>query len=179
MEKQPTSLIDKIGIVAVTKLLEASSWCFSAKQRKAIVERDQIVGIKLEGNKNGCQFPYPHDCSGRIHVHHFLPEMYQRAMGIPNPDTPDVAISLCDNIHVGKEGIRLNGPHPDQPHYLDAYRRGDKEAFKKMQHDRKEKIEEKVIYWNPVHDREFMVIARRNNQKFEAIKGREWFPEKK
>ena len=61
-----------------------TSFSFKPTQRKAIVERDQEVGIKLKGNKGGCQWPYPHDCNGdkRVNVHHSLPEMYQRRMRI-------------------------------------------------------------------------------------------------
>lgn len=158
----------------LSKGLEATSFSFNVKQRKAIVERDKEVGIKIETNKEGCQWPYPHKCSGKIHVHHALPEMYQKKMGIPNPDTPDIAISLCNNIHIGDEGKKQHGPHPDQPFFLAEYRKGDKKAFEKMQKERAEKLDERVIYWDDTHERELLVLARRNTQKMDKKKKGWW-----
>lgn len=146
---------------------------FRLSQRKAIIQRDQSVGIKLEGNLNGCQWPYKHKCSGKIHVHHVLPEMYQRTLGIPNPDLPDVALSICSNIHIGEEGQKQHGPHPDQPKYLADYRKGDKKAFERMQKDRKDKLTERQPYDDQTHFREMLVLARRNTQKME-IKFPKW-----
>jgi len=160
----------KIGALA----LEATSFAFTLRQRNAIKERDQTVGIKLEGNRNSCQWPYKHKCSGKIHVHHVMPEMYQRANGIPNPDTPSVALSLCDAIHTGEEGLKQHGPHTDQPKYLAEYRKGDKKAFERMQKDRRDKLAERQPYDDQTHFREMLVLALRNTQKMDKKK-KGWF----
>ncbi len=177
MRYEKPSLANRVASEVVLDFLLLTSFSFLNRQRKAIVERDRTVGIKIEGNKNGCQFPYKHKCSGKIHVHHWLPEEFQKAMGIPDPDQPYLAISLCDAIHIGKEGQQKGGPHPDQPGYLDEYRKGNKDAFKKMQNDRRDKITEKVPYWNPDHDREYAVLAIRNTQRMEEKKPR-WWPKR-
>jgi hypothetical protein len=166
----------RLAVEVFTDFLLLTSFAFGPGQRKAIIERDKEVGIKVEGNKGGCQWPYRHNCNGdkRINVHHGYPEMYQRRVGILNPDTPDIAVSLCTNIHTGDEGKKQHGPHPDQPGYLEEYRKGNKRAFEKMQQDRKDKLDERIPYWDTTHERELVMLARRNTQRMNKKKPGWW-----
>lgn len=163
--------LKEILIQAAQFSLESTDFAFNLGQKKAIQERDKEHGIKLEGNKNNCQWPYKHNCSGKIHIHHIRPQQYSYFLGV-DPDFAENGISICDKVHIGDLGV-----HPDTAEAKRKFVKGDRDAFEKLQKERKEKLEERTIYWNPTHDRELDIIALRNTQKAEK-KG--WFwPKKK
>ena len=93
--------------------------------------------------------------------------MYCYFLGV-DPDFPENGVSLCSNAHIGDLGI-----HPDTADATREYRKGDKKAYEKMQKDRKDKLEEHVIYWNPDHDRKLDILALRATQRAEK-KGWSW-----
>lgn len=136
--------ISAIGLWAI------SLFAFTEKQKKEIRERD-----------GGCMFPEKHPCNGKqktLHVHHIIPQRYARAVGIENPDFEENGISLCEYAHQ-----RLI--HPDMAEALQAYRAGDKQAFKKAFEKREEILSERKTYWNTTWDRQLHTIAVRNTQR--------------
>ena len=147
----------------------ALGMAFTFRQRKAIHERDQKFGIKNHGNKGSCQFPTPHECNGNDekNIHHVLPQRYALRHGV-DPDFPENGLDICTNAHI--KGWKVNGKeldpiHPDTKRARLSFGRGDKDAFKKMEKERDEKIDEKVPYWNTTHDRAMQTLAVRNTQK--------------
>jgi len=146
-----------IGLSAVF----LSQFAFTKKQREAILERD--------GNK--CQFPAKHKHKGGLQVHHIIPQRYAQEVGIEDPDFAENGISLCEDSHVGPNGV-----HPDIFQAKKKYPTNPK-AYVEVFSQRKEKLKKKEIYWDETWDRQMHVVAIRNTQK--ATKEGWIFPEKK
>ncbi len=138
-----------------TNLLLGTSWAFSLRQKKALDERD--------GSK--CNAPFKHTHEGKLHRHHILPQGYCAEFGI-DPDFAMNGIVLC-------EGAHIKTIHPDANEAKQKYRKGDKQAFTELKHERHDKLVEKVPYWQTEHDRSMYAIAVRNTQKAEK-KGWKW-----
>lgn len=133
----------------------------------AIVNRDAEFGTKIKGNKGGCQYPLPHKCDGDkgVQVHHVRPVGYCDKLDV-DPNYAYNGLSICKIAHVSEDGV-----HPDTAEALKKYRgngvKGDRDAFKRMSDVRKEKLAERVIYWDPKADRPMDMLAIRNTQKAE------------
>jgi len=117
--------------------------------------RDQVLAIR-ERDKNKCQFPGPHNCSGRLEVHHVLPQRYCSELNI-DPDFAENGITVCESAHQGEI-------HPDMRKAKKEYWR-DKKAFKKAFSLRDELLGSREIYWDPSHDRQMSAVAVRNTQR--------------
>jgi len=138
----------------------ASLGAFTKKQRDAIVDRDD----------GECQMPKKHDHKGGLQVHHIIPQRYAKEVGIENPDYPENGLTICEEAHVGEDGI-----HTDIHAAKKAYGRN-KNAFQEVFKERQEKLRNKQTYWNTTWDRLMSVVAVRNTQK---KKKQGWeFPEK-
>lgn len=171
MSKEHLSLPEKVAVNLLADALLVTAFALNFQQRKAIRERD--------GNK--CQFPVPnHRCNGtkRLEVNHIIPQKYAKKMGII-PDFPENLLTLCQNAHTGDPS---NGHHVDpiHPDVRDARKKYgfDKEAIAKAIKEQQEKLDERMIYWNPQYDRQMTVLAIRNSQKEDKKRGgrRKWWP---
>ncbi len=143
--------------LALLPLFATAFFAFSKAQHEAILERDE----------HKCQAPWKHECKGRLEVHHVLPQGYSKMFGV-DPDFVENGITLCQNSHVGREGV-----HPDTAEAFDEYKTN-KRAFKDMIARRAEKLKEHIIYWNSEHDRPMQVVALKRTQ--EAKKRGQIFP---
>jgi hypothetical protein len=143
-------------VVSVTTLaMVAFGMAFSRAQKEFIKKRDNHV----------CQFPEPHNCNGssrmpenrrRLQVHHIIPQRYAQSIGL-DPDYVENGITLCQNAHVGPEGI-----HPDMASAQS------KDDYQDIFDKRAELLEKRQIYWNDKWDRVFHVIVARNSQRIKA-----------
>lgn len=136
---------------------------FTKEQRDAIVQRDIEFGAKIKGNKGGCQATWKHHCNGdkQVNVHHRLPVGYCSRLGIDPNRYPTNGVTLCENAHVGDNGI-----HPDVAEAKRNYAK-DRKSFDKMTKVRSDKLDERVIYWNDEHGRVLEALAIRATQKAE------------
>lgn len=150
-----------VPLATVGLFVIASLGAFTRKQRDAIVERDD----------GKCQMPKKHRHKGGLQVHHIIPQRYAKEVGIEDPDYPENGLTVCEEAHVGPNGI-----HPDIFRAKKNYGK-DKQSFSKVFKERGEKLKKKEIYWDDSHDRQMSVVAVRNTQKKKKLG---WlFPEKK
>ena len=142
---------------------------YTDKQKKYFKKRDGGV----------CQLEkvIDHNCTAskktpeddrEIDIHHIVPQRYAEAVGIKNADTPLNGVSVCKNIHRGRD---KNAIHPD---IAGTHSQDD---FAKVFEERQKKLKDKKPYWNTAFDRILHVIAMRNTEKAEE-NGLE-FPKKK
>lgn len=146
--RSPENKIRILEWLALVPMVAVAFFAFSKAQREEILERDE----------HKCQAPWKHECKGRLEIHHVLPQGYAKKFGV-DPDFIENGITLCQNAHVGREGV-----HPDTAQAFEEYKT-DKKAFKKMIEKRKQKLEERVIYWNDEHDRPMQVVALKRTQE--------------
>ncbi len=108
-----------------------------------------------------------------IQVHHIY---CKRAMELWSPDvcphTPDNLLSLCRCHHVSEDGV-----HQDAAYALKNYRRGDKDAFKKMFAERELKLQRGQIYWNSQWDILFLRRAAKMTARYLSRKPNDTFPQ--
>lgn len=162
MEKERHELLNLVSILGIgLSAVLLSQFAFTKKQREAILERD--------GNK--CQFPEKHVHKGELQVHHIIPQRYAEEVGIENPDFAENGISLCEEAHVGPQGV-----HPDIFQAKKKYKQNPN-SYVEIFNQRKEKLKKKQIYWDDTWDRQMHVVAVRNTQK--ATREGWIFPEKK
>lgn len=127
----------------------------TAKQRSWVLARDNgrcQFRIYNNGRWTPCTMKYK-----ALHVHHIVPRGwyayhfgFNKAWDDPhNVNGPFNLITLCDLHHVG-----YNQPigyehcvHPDNIIALQSYRKGDKDAYKKMLEKRKVLTEKGIPYW--------------------------------
>lgn len=135
---------------------------FTAKQRAAIIERD--------GGK--CRATAQHTCNEEhgLEVDHIIPQRYASEVGI-DPDYPENALSKCKNAHDIKHPDRIEARR--KYHILKAQ---GVDSFKVLGEERRKKLNERVIYWNPANDRTDSVMAVKLTQQ--ARKTGWVFPEK-
>lgn len=48
-------------------------------------------------------------CGGRLEVDHVLPKALAPKVGVPNPNTPENGITICQNVHRGMRGSKHHG----------------------------------------------------------------------
>lgn len=90
---------------------------------------------------------------GGLEVHHRLPQLYAyQLLGLTEEqvDSPTNGLPFCENHHV--KGDHADVIHPDQQAALEDFRRGNKEAFQELQHQRQEAVKEGKPYWNTKWD---------------------------
>lgn len=135
---------------------------FTHAQREWIIERDGYE----------CQATVPHDCNQEegIEVDHIAPQRYCATLNPPiDPDFPENALSKCKNSH--------NIKHPDRLSALYTYHQAKAEGidtFQELFAERKKKLENHQIYWNPENDRTDSMRAIQLTQWFQSL-GR-YFP---
>jgi hypothetical protein len=124
----------------------------------------QVLWIR-ERDRHRCQFHIPHKCFGRLEVHHLRPQIFCIIVHkLPDIrfNVPCNALTVCQNAH---QTIL----HPDTHYYLEEYRKGDHEAFEKMQKRRKDYCLQGVRYWVDTWDEELFEIAKKRTEAFEAL----------
>ena len=123
----------------------------------------------LSADNNQCQFHYIgsdgrwHRCKNttRLQVHHIVPRGWA-SMHYPKDfplNGPNQGITLCEFCHVGNP----DSVHPDTLDAQEAYRNGDKDAFKKMMDKRYELNRQGIPYWNTKYDLMFVRIVQKRN----------------
>lgn len=127
-------------------------------QRYTIRERDedhcQGCGIWVH-----CDRKEPERNTERLQVHHISPRGYSLRLNI-NPNYSENLITLCTKMHVG----HIDSIHPDTYQAKMTYA-GEQDSYHKMNIARREKLDNREIYWNPAYDRPMSMIAVRNTQK--------------
>lgn len=121
----------------------------TARQVKAIRERDY----------NRCEAPFPHRHYGRLNVHHIENQAYTHGQGADYGDYEENLITLCEGAH------RMI--HPELPQVLEEYRRGDKDAFKKMAQRHHIEGQQGIVGWNDRWDHCMHARARKNTVEAE------------
>lgn len=154
-----------VPLATVGLLVFASMFAFTKKQRDAIVERD--------GGK--CQMPKKHRHKGGLQVHHILPQRYCEKVGIEDPDYPENGITLCEEAHVGPNGIHVDIYNAKKDYHKKKREGGS--SFGEAFEERDKKLDNREIYWDDTYDRQMSAIAVRNTQR---AKKKGWvFPEKR
>lgn len=137
---------------------------FTAKQRKWIIDAG--------GGK--CQATVDHVCNQEkgLEVDHVIPQFYSSLFGI-DPDYPENGLAKCKNAHDIKHPDRIRARkmyHQLKAKGIDAF-------SQVLRDERREKVKNRVIYWNDKNDRTDSVRAVMLTQQ--ARKRGEVFPEKK
>lgn len=137
-------------------LLSIAFMAFSRAQKDYIRLRDRQFGIK--SNKGGCQFPDKHPCNGDkcVQIHHVIPQKYAQRVGY-FADVVENGITLCEHSH-------QRMIHGDMREARQDYHT-DKNSYKKVFKKRKQKLDEKEIYWNDTWDRQLYVTVTRSEQR--------------
>ena len=145
--------------------------------------RCQFQGFNSRGEWVQC--PMDEERLGRVgllHAHHIIPAGWYKThlKGLSddpheaNENFPENGIILCGLIHHnGPKGI-----HPDYANALNLYRKGDKDAFKRVAKIHGELEEEGVPYWVQTHDEMLTQIARERTEEYNKQHPLDPFPYK-
>ena len=149
------------AIAGVVVLGGLSQFAFTQSQKDWIRERDN----------NKCNFPGHHRCNGRhqLQVHHVMPQRYCSELGI-DPDFAENGITICEHSH-------QTMIHPDMQEAKSKYPENH-DSYKEVFSARKEKLQQRQIYWNDKWDRAMQATVYRNQQRF-TKSGAKPFPQKK
>lgn len=118
-----------------------------------------------------CQFPFHHVCTGILHLHHVIPQMY--AQIVRNENMYEIndrtrILRVCENIHVGMLGIAAHPDliHPDQLQAKKNYA-VDRHSFQDVSLKHRQLAFDKQPYWNGQNDEEMLDIAAFNTRIYE------------
>lgn len=136
-----------VGSIAVIVggLYALSLLALSDKQRKAILARDHYR----------CQFPVPHNCGGRLEVHHIEPQKWEEIvirLSEEERDRPLNLITLCQNAH--------HTIHPDEKEFAARYKNGEKDARELIEKRRLEMCCQRREYWYSAYDDQMRTRVR-------------------
>lgn len=147
LESLDPNLAEIADIYHQPKVWDRARFAFNDRQRGAIRQRDE----------NKCQFPDDHACNGddKLEVHHVIPQRYAKEIGIPDPDVPENALTICSQAH--------DLIHPDRVKARRTYHK-DNRSFQKMSEDRDKKLKTKHIYWVDHWDRQLISTAIKRTQ---------------
>lgn len=156
-------------LLAIGVAVAGASWL--ARASLTTKQREWTRDIRDSGRCQLNEMGIDHDCNGdirkkngnfRLQVHHIQPERYCDRLGI-HADRADNVITICENGHVGEDGI-----HPDIFQARQNYRRGNKEAFEQAFANRETLLDNRHIYWDPKWDRLMSTRAIQLTQRAQA-----------
>jgi len=141
---------------------EKAEFALTKKQRLAILDRD--------GNRCQATVPHGHDEKHPLECDHLIPQRYAQRLNPPiDVDFPENILTKCRNAH----DLR----HKDRIGARQEWHEKGNGAFQKMFDERREKLDNKEIYWDPSHDRQDITRAVQLTQ---AAKKRGWvWPERR
>lgn len=110
-----------------------------------------------------------------VQIHHIIPRGWASMhypVGFP-VNGMNNGICICASCHVGKNIGITNPPHVihiDNIIAENAYRKGDKNAYKKMFEQRLRLSEKGIPYWQTQFDMMLMRIVQKENGRFSRVK---------